>query len=158
MAITSGIIVLNAAFLQEIKEDDVLLRQLLDQARQRFENRRWLNHSLRDTWRMLEALRDQLATHFTLEEACGYLETSLEEVPELSEQAARLKNEHGPLFQQICDLCEKVAQGVDRRRGPDWLTPLVDEFWCFWNHLRRHEQQEQALIFQAFQQDTGVGD
>ncbi len=158
MAISSRTIVLNAAFLQEIKEDDVMLRQLLQQVRVRFSEGRWLDHPARDTWQLLEQLRDQLATHFTLEEACGYLETSLEEAPELSCKAAQLRNEHGPLFLQICEICELCAQGIHTRSGRRWLGRVAMRFWQFDVRFRKHEQQEEALILEAFHQDTGVGD
>ena len=158
MAVSSRTVVLNAAFLQEIKEDDVMLRQLLHQVRRRLSEGRWLDHPARDTWQLLEQLRDQLATHFTLEEACGYMESSLEQSPELSEQAARLRNEHGPLFLLLCEICERCAEGVHTRKGLRWLGRVAMRFWEFDARFRKHEQQEEALILQAFHQDTGVGD
>ncbi|MEZ6131277.1 MAG: hypothetical protein R3C59_21590 [Planctomycetaceae bacterium] len=62
-------VTVNAAFLQEIKDDDEQLRTLLEQTRQACKSLSYLDISASRLASLLAELRDQLAMHFALEEA-----------------------------------------------------------------------------------------
>ncbi len=157
MATVTSTVTVNAAFLQEIKEDNQHLQALLRSLRDafgphgefpdRFEVLSWLDE-----------LRDQLATHFALEEAYGYFEDPIQVSPRFATQAAALRDEHSSLFVQIRDLVDRADEKL---RAEDWLpgwNAVRNAFRRFDASFRRHEQQENELILQALDVDIGVGD
>ena len=103
-------VTVNAAFLQEIKEDNRELRRLLlsasnltsEPANDRSTVKRWVE--------VLSELRDQLAMHFSLEEAYGYFDDAIDVAPRLSQQAAALRNQHEELFRVICSLVDSAER------------------------------------------------
>jgi hypothetical protein len=119
-------VTVNAAFLQEIKEVNHELWQLLADLRHRCQ-RPMAPGSCRSLVEKLCQLRDQLALHFALEEAYGYFEDPVDVAPQL---------------------CRHAALAV-------WLGP---EFLDFDALLRKHEERENDLIFEAYDADIGVGD
>ena len=80
MSVITRTVAVNAAFLQEIKEDNRLVRDFLQQALdllsvpRRVPARRIVNK--------LWQVRDQLAMHFALEDAYGYFEDAIVEADE----------------------------------------------------------------------------
>ncbi len=152
MATVSATVVINAAFLREIKEDHVRFWELL---------RRTETLRMGQTGSFAEVLtelRDQLAMHFALEEAYGYFEDAVTEAPRLSSMADTLRGEHGKLFLNLCELVEQVeriAVRDDRGRVPD---EVVADFDDFHRQFRLHESRENDLVQQAFHDDIGTGD
>ncbi len=107
MAIASRTVSINAAFLQEIKEDHHELRQLMHHTASMLR----VGMSEQDQPRLTEMLvkmRDQLAMHFTLEEAYGYFEDAIEAAPHLNRQAEKLRAEHPLLFNELCGLVDSA--------------------------------------------------
>src|SRR5262245_61954266 len=90
---TTGTVTVNAAFLQEIKEVNQELWSLLADLRHRCQRPIAPGHC-RLLIDKLCQLRDQLALHFSLEEAYGYFEDPVEVAPQLSRQAEMLRSEH----------------------------------------------------------------
>ena len=82
----TGTVTVNAAFLQEIKEVDQELWSLLGDLRHRCQ-RPIAPGQCRLLIDKLCQLRDQLALHFSLEEAYGYFDDPVEVAPQLSRQA-----------------------------------------------------------------------
>ena len=78
---------INAAFLQEIKEDNRELRQLLDDCAALLSRPHQAGVELRRVSQLFGKLRDQLAMHFSLEEAYGYFDDAIDVAPRLSRQA-----------------------------------------------------------------------
>lgn len=158
MAVATHTVTVNAAFLQEIKDDNLKLRQLLLTVRQHAA-RQISNHGdCRGFVALLGELRDQLAIHFALEEAYGYFDDAIAEAPRLSEQAEALRAEHQVLFAIIRDLAEKAEQRTYRKSGHRLPRSITVEFLAFDGRLRQHEGRENELILQAFDDDIGVGD
>lgn len=154
---TTLTVVLNPAFLREIKEDDRRLRELLSQLRSHFE---LPPHPARcaEGLELLAACRDQLATHFTLEEAYGYFEDPIEAAPQLCQAAEALLEEHGPLFAAFRELADAAEQAVrDRDLAASWGA-VAERFALCDMMLQEHESRENELIRQGLQQDIGVGD
>jgi hypothetical protein len=160
MATVTHTLTVNAAFLQEIKEDNRQLRDLFQQTlallshprRQRIPPRQIVND--------LTLLRDQLAMHFTLEDAFGYFEDAIAEAPRLSDRAKQLHAEHEGLFREICELVEYAETVLYRERpsGYSQQTDLAVTFYQFHARFQEHETRENELILDAFDDDIGVGD
>ena len=155
MQTSVGTVYVNAAFLEEVKDDNVALRELLHQTSKLLNSESRWNYTRRDISDLLQQLRDRLATHFTLEEAFGYLDDAISIAPRLSDKALALRNEHGDLYLKISSLAE-VADS--RRNSIDDQAKLIDDLRSFCRQLKRHEEDENELIMQALYDELGVGD
>lgn len=158
MAIALRTVSINPAFLQEIKDDHHELRQLLHHTCAMLERSGPAEIEYPRLVEMLGKLRDQLALHFSLEEAYGYFDDALTVAPHLSRRAERLREEHSGLFAEACRLAESAEQ-VARKGKPDAaLARLGGDYHRFSARFHDHESQECDLILEAFNDDIGTGD
>src|SRR5262245_66597264 len=102
MTTLTATVTLNAAFFQEIKEDNQRLQELHRELREIFHADRPLGVSRFTIIDLLAELRDHLATHFALEEAFGYFDYPVDAAPHLSEEAETLRGQHSDLFVEVC--------------------------------------------------------
>ena len=158
MSIVTTTVTINAAFLEEIKEDDRRLRHLLTEARAAFAQRRYRRGWLIRTVALLCDLRDQLALHFTLEESYGYFDEPICAAPWLSERAEALRSQHRDLFIQMCEIVDRAERSLEPHARRTRLNNVSDRFDEFLAALEQHEADETDLIFQAYNDDIGVGD
>ncbi|HEY2416181.1 MAG TPA: hemerythrin domain-containing protein [Pirellulaceae bacterium] len=154
---TTGTITVNAAFLQEIKEVHHELWDLLGHLRHRCQ-RPIAPGSCRQLIDRLCQLRDQLALHFSLEEAYGYFEDPIDVAPQLSRAANRLRAEHQELYLDLCNLVERSERMFYDEQHAALALWLGPEFLDFDSRLRSHEERENDLIMEAYEGDIGVGD
>lgn len=148
----------NAAFFREIKEDDVRLKELLHELADQWELVMPPGRQLPILISLVEALRDQIAMHFALEEAYGYFDDAIEAAPQLSSPAESLRGEHIALYEQIRDLADR-ADDLRRTPAPDVAFQEISvRIKAFCDQLCEHEQRENELILEAFDRDVGVGD
>jgi hemerythrin-like domain-containing protein len=147
---------INAAFFQEIKDDHLQLQELLGSLRNLTDHRQSLpNHACAFTDKLFR-LCDQLALHFSLEEAYGYIEDIIESTPHLHVRTGLLRDEHTKLFVMVRDLADRAAA---RHKGAnDELMLLADQFVEFDQALKIHEAAEVKMILTALNQDEGGGD
>lgn len=151
-------VTINAAFLQEIKEVNADLWRRLDQldALCREQNgTASANHDLSDRF---SELRDQLALHFALEEAYGYFDDPLHASPRICERAERLREEHRGLFEKIRVLAEFVEDLNCHGRLASHARQVSLRFAAFHEQLMAHEDHENDLILEAYEEDLGGGD
>ena len=148
----------NAAFFQEIKDDHQMLRDLLDKLRERVEQPESLTNHLRQYAGLLADLRDQLAFHFTLEEAYGYIEDAVERAPRFHEQAGRLREQHSELYLMAERIAENASEVLSSPTATVDAGKLAEQFIAFDRALSAHESAELGLILDAIQVDVGVGD
>lgn len=141
---------INAAFLQEIKDDNLRLYGLLDHLRAC-----WLVNDpdvFRPEWftELICDLRDQIAMHFALENAFGYFEKPLTSDPLLSAEAQRLLDQHEELYLQICS----IAEGAEELLYPEFdeagYSRQVDLFKEFYKAFQAHESAEFDLMMNVF--------
>ncbi len=152
---TSKNFTINAAFFQEIKQDHLQLHELLDSLRKLVAHRQALPNHACELGDKLFSLCDQLAFHFSLEEAYGYFEDLVESTPHLHSQTGRLRMQHTKLFVMARDLADKAAA---RHKGATTeLMQLADQFNEFDDALKTHEAAELQLIMTAMNQDEGGG-
>jgi hypothetical protein len=170
MAIVTGTLTVNAAFLREIKDDNRQLQELLAMLRDLTSNRVVLRSHRQRVIGLLEDLRDQLALHFALEEAYGYFEEAIDVAPHISEATDRLRAEHAILFESIRTIAEAAKQWYAQRVAHRYTIgyasgngatralsfhDIAIQFQHFSDQLLQHEQNENALILEAFDTDIG---
>jgi iron-sulfur cluster repair protein YtfE (RIC family) len=148
---------INVAFLQEIKEDNAHFRELLEAIRAALvDNQKIRPRVLAE---LLARLRDELQTHFALEEFFGYFDQKLAEKTSVNKVAHAFVQEHAMLFQQLIELVEDAEQVLYRESE---ATKSVDEivrgFQKFHANLMSHEMRESELMMKLWNQETGVGD
>ena len=151
-------VTINAAFLQEIKEVNEALWELLAEAREACPQASAAKAGQRQLVGLFGRLRDQLAMHFALEEAFGYFEDPMEVAPHLSQRANDLRAQHGRLYVLIRDLADHAEQalyGEDHSDSPKQIATLFNAFYA---ELQEHESCENELILEAFNDDIGVAD
>ena len=158
MSIAVGTVTINAAFLQEIKDDNHELNELLAAAAEKFSLARAARTSPRQLVDLLTRLRDRLATHFSLEEAFGYFEDAIEVAPRFSRLADELRNEHRTLFLNLCDLVEEAERMLYHEPTAGVARILAARFRDFDQALQDHETRENELILDSLDCDLGVGD
>jgi hemerythrin-like domain-containing protein len=146
----------NAAFLKEIKEDNCHLKSLWDQISPLAVHVETAINHWPELITLLAELRDQLAIHFTLEEAYGYFDEAVDIAPQLSIQAETLRGDHRVLFQQICDLADQIAEVSIESEGQ--TEKFMAGLSRFKHSFEKHEEAELKLILESLDDDLGVGD
>jgi hypothetical protein len=154
---STGTVTVNAAVLQEIKEVHQDLWRLLADLRHRCQ-RPIAPASCRLLIDKLCQLRDQLALHFSLEEAYGYFDDPIDVAPQLGRQAEQLRSEHKNLYLDFCDLVDRAERMFYDEQHAALALWIGPEFLAFDERLRGHEERECALILDAYEGDLGVGD
>ena len=148
----------NAAFLQEIKEENRELHDLIGRAVDCFDGLRPRQQCVRVMAKLLEELRDQFSMHFALEEAYGYFADALSVAPPLSDRAEELRNEHSDLFLEICAIAEAAERYLYEHASRRTLERLGRRWTAFHDRFQTHEAREADLMLAAFDDDIGVGD
>ncbi len=149
----------NAAFFREIKEDHHQLQCMLEKLRGMVISPPALANHLKEFSERAAELRDQLAFHFTLEEAYGYFEDAIERAPRFHDQAGRLRKQHPELYLLAEQLAEQSAVAslspIDQEQKAE---QLARSFHDFDTALKAHESAELTLILDAMQLDIGGED
>jgi hypothetical protein len=158
MLIQTRTVTVNSAFLEEIKLLNQELWKLLEALSRECTQRLADQESCTGFCISLTRLRDQLATHFSLEEAFGYLDGPIDIAPRLSDRAERLRLEHVELTERISALVDFAWTLNGRQRLKQGFREVGSEFDGFHAQLRSHERKEQMLILQAYGEDIGCGD
>ncbi|MFW6171166.1 MAG: hypothetical protein ACODAD_11800, partial [Planctomycetota bacterium] len=135
-------VTVNAAFLQEIKEVDEELWELLQRANSLCGAPRQVRHHGRRVVEVLSDLRDHLGMHFALEEAYGYCEDPVHVPPELNVVAGELRGEHQKLFMLVRDLVDQVDDLYRQRLLAQNSARVVKGFRAFYNRFLQHEKRE----------------
>lgn len=148
----------NPAFLREIKQENQHLCDLLTSLRALVANPIVIENHAKRLVTLLETVCEQLALHFSLEEAYGYFEDALDVAPRLAERAEELRNEHVALFDAIREIADDAKESHIRQQITYCMPSLVERFQKFDGDLQRHESLENTLIVEATHLDIGVGD
>ncbi len=151
-----GRLAVNAAFLQEIKEDNRQLKTLWDELLPKVSHHETAKNHWPELIAGLAELRDQLAIHFSLEEAYGYFDDAVDIAPHLSMTAESLKGQHSTLFAKIRDLADFILEL--NPESADHVKKMLRKFDSFRTDFEAHEESELKLILQSFDDDLGVGD
>jgi hypothetical protein len=158
MTIATHTVSINPAFLQEIKDDHHELRQLMHHVAAMLDRPGWMHVEYGRLVELITKLRDQLALHFSLEEAYGYCDDALSAAPHLSRRSEQLRAQHDQLFANLCRLVDCAEQLLYHETANAALLRLAEEFRGFSAQLHEHEANECDLILEAFNNDIGAGD
>jgi hypothetical protein len=158
MAIAQRTVSINPAFLQEIKDDHHELRQLMHHTCAALGRSGPAETDYPRLVEMFGKLRDQLAMHFSLEEAYGYYDDAINAAPHLSRRAEWLRAQHAALFGELCRLAESAEQLLYHEQPLAAVARLGEDYRRFSTRFHEHESQECDLIQEAFNDDIGTGD
>lgn len=146
----------NAAFLKDIKDDNRDLKILLDRIQPLAEHQQTATNHWPELVGLFADLCDQLALHFSLEEAYGYFDDAIMTAPQLSASAELLRGQHSQMFEQMRQLAD-LAGEIPADAG-EKIARLLAEFEKFRRLFEKHEEAELKLILDALDDDIGVGD
>lgn len=155
IATATRTVTLNAAFLQEIKDDNRHLRDLRKAIRALISNRTLVAGHLPRLLALLEEFRDQLAMHFSLEEAYGYFDDAVDVAPRLSEAVDRLRSQHSDLFGILVHLVGDAESLLRHQRSDEQLDEFIERVQDFDSALSDHELRESQLMMEAMDRDLG---
>lgn len=147
---------INAAFLKDIKDDNRELKRVLDRLSPLVQHWQVAVNHWPEMVELLGELRDQLAFHFSLEEAYGYFEEAIETAPELSLVAECLRDQHATLFGEVRDLADRILE-VAPENG-EGVSDFLRTLDGFRRRFERHEEDELALILDSMDDDLGISD
>ena len=102
------ILVVNPAFLQEIKDSNPDLWDTVHQLRQTCQCDDQPSSIAKRLVAQLDLLRDHIALQFALEESYGYLEVPDQRCSVLDELAVRAQSQHCPLYLGLSELAERA--------------------------------------------------
>lgn len=157
MASATHTISINPAFLQEIKDDHHELRQLMHHTAAMLNRPTWMQVEHDRLVELITKLRDQLAMHFSLEEAYGYFEDAISSAPHLSKRAEHLRSQHFEIYSDFCRLVERAEQFLYHEAAPDTLADVAQGYRQFLAAFQDHERLESELILEASHDDIGAG-
>ncbi len=143
-------LMVNPAFLQEIKDSNPELTHTLEELRQLLNVDDVPGQVCRRLTRLLDDLRDHLALQFSLEESYGYLAVNHHPSRVLGELASRVQSQHGMLYMQLSDLAEQAEELQYRGVEPNQLNVLIQRTRDFDSQLREHERAENSLIDRSY--------
>ncbi|MGI9471075.1 MAG: hemerythrin domain-containing protein [Rubripirellula sp.] len=147
---------INAAFLKDIKDDNHDLKILLDKILPLSQHLQTATNHWPELISLIADLRDQLALHFSLEEAYGYFDDAVGSAPQLSVTAECLRSQHPKLFARIRDLSDTSLEVA--ADSSEQIDRFLRDFKCFREAFESHEEDELKLILDAMDDDIGVGD
>ncbi len=156
--IRTGMLTVNAAFLQDLKDDNVHLRELLATVNDVLSHVSYRSIHAGAFAELLSRLRDQLATHFALEECFGYFDDAVEVASRFSTQADIIQAQHASLFSEICEIVDEVECLAYGEPNACPMSFIVERYRLFHRVLEAHENGERELIMAALNEDIGVGD
>ncbi len=144
-------LVVNPAFLQEIKDGNPGLWHSLHHMRQLCQSNEDAIQIAKRLVRVLDELRDRVATQFALEESFGYIEVpAISKISIANELAARAKHQHYKLYLSLSELAERAEEVQYRGAVRERLQSLIISAKQFDEDFRAHESLETELIEQSF--------
>jgi uncharacterized coiled-coil DUF342 family protein len=142
--------------LRDIKDDNRDLKILLDRIKLLGQHQQTATNHWPELIELFADLRDQLALHFSLEEAYGYFDEALITAPQLSTTAETLRGQHSDLFERIRRLADRATEvSVD---SSEQVSRFLEKFDRFRKDFETHEEDELTLILDSIDDDIGVGD
>ena len=104
---------------------------------------------------LISQFGDLLVRHFALEEEGGYFAEALIQSPQLVARANELMAQHPKMCTEARDL---VLELDGSTREQDWWQETRRRFDAFREELLVHEQREDRLLQEAYNQDLGAND
>ncbi len=141
---TTGV---NAAFLQEVKDNNVQLWSTLRELRDM--RNRCVEPIMASAQfvSLISSLRELLSLQFSLEDTYGYIVAAPTRIQlSAAVDAAAAKSQHCELYLQIHELCEQAEEAQYRGTISRDLDTFFSSFELLDDSLRAHEDAEAELI------------
>ncbi|MFK7736056.1 MAG: hypothetical protein AB8B50_08520 [Pirellulaceae bacterium] len=135
----------NAAFLQEVKDSNHELWDLLRELRSYELPKRPAKSDAAAVVRQLSELRDAVGLEFSLEETYGFVRGNPNKSHDAVE-AGKAQNQHRELYLQLHELCEQAEEAQYRGTITRDLPIFMGAFDQFDADFQTHEQFENNLI------------
>ncbi len=137
--------IVNAAFLQEVKDSNLQLWSVLRELREiRIGDEP--REAARQLVDKLSELRDSIGLEFSLEETYGFI-TGIPQVQPIGvANADTAKNQHRELYLQLHEICEQAEEAQYRGTIGRDLPMYLGAFESFDTSFRAHEELEAELI------------
>ncbi|CAD74431.1 hypothetical protein RB5779 [Rhodopirellula baltica SH 1] len=156
----SQTILINAAFLQEIKDSNPNLWHAASELRAMCESDEWdaettTRDHIKQFVRALGELRDLISLQFGLEESYGYLHASgpppqlaplQPDFEDVQKQLRQALEQHCRLYLDLCDLVEQSEELQYRGCDRSALLAFAEQVAQFSREMTRHERLEAELI------------
>lgn len=156
----SQTILINAAFLQEIKDSNPNLWHAASELRAMCECDEWdaettTRDHIKQFVRALGELRDLISLQFGLEESYGYLQASgrppqlaplQPDFEDVQKQLRQALEQHCRLYLDLCDLVEQSEELQYRGCERSALLTFAEQVAQFSREMTRHERLEAELI------------
>lgn len=146
-------ITVNPTFFQEIKEEDLELRELIRRAQKALTG----PGPIRSQWvQFVEVLRplcDRLVAHFDLEDTFGYFSNPADGSSRLSRRAKTLQSQHQSLVSELRTIYEQAEGRLREEAIPLAPRGIVRGFDAFCSRLYAHDVCEDDLIFMAMRME-----
>ncbi len=140
----------NAAFLQEVKDSNVQFWSNLDDLKHLLASEGQPREQSVLLVRILNELRDSIALEFSLEDTYGYIEGSRLVNYVNAARATQARRQHGELYLQLHEILERAEEaqyrGTISRDFAEFITACEE----FLDSMQAHEQLESDLIRQGF--------
>lgn len=142
--------VVNAAFLQEVKESNTQLWSVLHDLRGLSqvapEDEEKCEAAAQQLVDGLSQLRDCVGLEFSLEETYGFIDGSNAVVSSKAGNAERAKTQHRELYLELQEICEKAEEAQYRGTICRDFPMYLGAFEHFDESFRAHEELESGLI------------
>lgn len=142
--------IVNAAFLQEVKDSNLQLWAVLRELRELPKRSLDLRELSRELVDRLGELRDAIALEFSLEETYGFIEGAARMAGIGTPDASLAKIQHRELYLQLHELCEQIEEAQYRGTISRDLQVYLTIFEKFDTAFLAHEEFEAELIRCAF--------
>lgn len=145
--------IVNAAFLQEVKDSNLRLWAVLHELHDlnalgsTADDARAQAHEL---VALMSELRDSIALEFSLEETYGFIEGASRVGGLGMPDASLAKLQHRELYLQLTELCEQIEEAEYRGTIARDLQTYLDCFTRFDEAFYTHEEFESELMRCAF--------
>ena len=140
------------AYYEEILHEHRELLAVVQRIRSALDERRGGKSSLPT---MLSELASHLTSHFAFECENGYLSEALENAPHLQAQADALERQHPEMLEAVMQIREQINS---QEESDAWWQDLQQQFNAFAEVLIEHERNENRLVQEALDRDTGSKD
>lgn len=149
---------INAAFLQEVKDDERQVAEILSVVASMLEEPRLQPEDSSELLAVMRRFYTLVKFRFGLEEAIGYMEDVIEVSPWLCRDAEALLDEHQPLLEELQEIVELAHLELREGANELKLKQVRDRFAAFRTRFSEHESRESDLIIDSLYFDIGGGD
>ncbi len=143
---------LSHEFYEQVRQEHEELRNWLGKLHQTLSQR---SDTVSEVTAQVEGLIEHLNRHFQDEEDGGFFHQLVEQAPRYADRTNALREEHTQLRAQAADLAAAARSG----EGSDsWWQQLDKDFHEFSRFLMRHENLENELLQDVYDEDVGSKD